>query len=93
MANIATVVISSDAYVDLTEEIRKKIPSFSFTAGSTYILQARGAAKICEKSTQPVGDEGFRIKFTEPFTYIAGTEKLWVARGTVLTNVVINVAE
>lgn len=88
MSDIGTVTLQpSDEYQDLSVLLNT-----TFTQGKDYIIQVEGDIRFCEKSTKPTKG-GFRINFNKPFTYEAGSDKLWVKALSNIKNNTIVVAD
>lgn len=62
----------SQEYLDVSE-----LSGVTFSSGTSYQIQIRGAATFCESDTKPTegGTYWDRIK---PFTFICKGKKLWI---------------
>lgn len=82
MSNIGTFVIKqSEGYAKLEDIIKEQDPSFSFAADTEYLLQkldSFSVLQMCADSSVPQDNEGFIINDNSKFSFIPGTDPLYV---------------
>ena len=79
MANLATITVKTNGeYADLAT-----LASVTFTSGNKYQIQVQNLAYLREGTN----GKGFLITSDKPFTYVAGSDDLYIKTDYAVVNI------